>query len=238
MRLAIQTALLISALLWAPSAFAQDANEFYEAGLEAFNQGKYEPSIENFEEAYRLQPKPILLYNIAVAYGRLGKLDEALEHGTLVGLQGLPSPELEKNQARLIAWRTVQNSQGWFVEPPEEREIILPPLAERRTKKPWLIASIVTLGLAAGAGVGWAVLELGLQEHADAFDSANASGNSIEAQRILSDEIEPRQGPARALSVSTAVLSVAGLGLLIYALIPYEENRTATFNGNGFSFAF
>ena len=67
-------------LLAASSASAQAAKQHFMAGQSYYQQGRYEKAIEEFEEAYRLDPKPLLLYNIAQSHEKLGNLKEAVEY--------------------------------------------------------------------------------------------------------------------------------------------------------------
>ena len=63
----------------APEALAQDATtearakELYENGAALYEEGRYEEAILAWEEAYRLSSRPVLLFNIANAYERLGR---------------------------------------------------------------------------------------------------------------------------------------------------------------------
>lgn len=52
----------------------------FQAGALHYERGAYEKAIEEFNEAYRLTQRAALLYNIAQAYEKLGKLPEARDH--------------------------------------------------------------------------------------------------------------------------------------------------------------
>lgn len=66
-------------LLWAAAASA-DARQHFMAGQSYYTQGNYQKAIEEFKEAYRLDPKPLLLFNLAQSYEKLGNLKEAITH--------------------------------------------------------------------------------------------------------------------------------------------------------------
>jgi hypothetical protein len=72
----------IAVSLAAPRAGADDelAKGHYMAGKAYYDQARYSEAIREFREAYRLSPKPALLFNIAQALERMGKLDEAVDH--------------------------------------------------------------------------------------------------------------------------------------------------------------
>jgi hypothetical protein len=56
------------------------AREHFQAGQSYYSQGRYEKAIDEFEEAYRLDPKPLLLQNIAQSWEKLGDLPKAVEY--------------------------------------------------------------------------------------------------------------------------------------------------------------
>ena len=63
----------------APDASADArARDLYEKGDRFYAEGRYEKSIEAFREAYNLSRRPLLLFNLANAYERLGRYDEAV----------------------------------------------------------------------------------------------------------------------------------------------------------------
>lgn len=64
-------------------ALAQDARVIFGEGQEAYNQGDYEKSVSKWNEAYKLDPKPLIQYNLSNAYERLGKLTEAIKAAEL-----------------------------------------------------------------------------------------------------------------------------------------------------------
>ncbi|MCP4677787.1 MAG: PEGA domain-containing protein [Deltaproteobacteria bacterium] len=70
---------LLVALFCTSTAFA-DARQHFMAGQDYYTQGRYKKAIEEFEEAYRLDPKSLLLYNIAQAYERLGDLPNTVKY--------------------------------------------------------------------------------------------------------------------------------------------------------------
>ncbi len=60
------------------SALAQDdAHTLFQRGQVAYSQGDYAAAIEQWTQAYGLDPRPLLQWNLAQAYERLGRLDEA-----------------------------------------------------------------------------------------------------------------------------------------------------------------
>lgn len=62
----------------AQTAESNAARERFQAGQTAYNSGNYEEAVRLWEEAYRLDARPQLQYNLAQAYSRLGRLSDEL----------------------------------------------------------------------------------------------------------------------------------------------------------------
>jgi tetratricopeptide (TPR) repeat protein len=54
------------------------ARAHYKAAQSYFKQGRAEDALREFQEAYRISPRPAFHYNIAICYEKLGKLEEAI----------------------------------------------------------------------------------------------------------------------------------------------------------------
>jgi tetratricopeptide (TPR) repeat protein len=66
------------AVLLASTCVLAGARQHFMAGQDYYTQGRYLKAIEEFEEAYRLDPRPLLLFNIAQAHEKLGNLKQAV----------------------------------------------------------------------------------------------------------------------------------------------------------------
>jgi tetratricopeptide (TPR) repeat protein len=85
---------VVSALLAAPPALAQsagkkkpateqseadaEARRVFEAGAKLYAEGDYEGAVKAFEHAFELSKQPALKYNLASAYERLARYEQAL----------------------------------------------------------------------------------------------------------------------------------------------------------------
>lgn len=84
--ISVLSAVMACGLFATDSAFAQDNDEFTKLmmqGVRQFKEGQndpaqYEAAIESFKAARQINPNPDATYNIARAYHKLGKCDEAL----------------------------------------------------------------------------------------------------------------------------------------------------------------
>jgi len=72
-------AVALAVLFVGTNAFA-GARQHFMAGQDYYSQGRYQKAIEEFEEAYRLDPRPLLLFNIAQAYEKLGNLSKTVDY--------------------------------------------------------------------------------------------------------------------------------------------------------------
>lgn len=119
------TALL--ALLLTGTAHANDrAKELFQNGKELYNQGRYESAIVAWKEAYELDPRPVLLFNLANAYERSGLIREALE-----ALEGYrPLARAEEGEALDARIRSMQDRVREMDE--EERKAEAERLAAER----------------------------------------------------------------------------------------------------------
>lgn len=113
-RLALGLALASYLLLGVPVASAQDdARTLFQRGQVAYSQGDYDAAIEQWTSAYGMDPRPLLQWNLAQAYERLGRLDEAASALDLYLEHADPSDEHQADaRARLGAIRTRIESTG------------------------------------------------------------------------------------------------------------------------------
>lgn len=82
------------------------ARELFMRGQVAYSQGDYETSLELWRQAYALDPRPLLQWNISQACERLGQLQEAADALELYLAGADPSDEHQADaRARLAALR-------------------------------------------------------------------------------------------------------------------------------------
>lgn len=89
-----------------------EARALFEAGRTAFDAGRYEDALAHFEGAYRRSQRPQLLYNVAVAADRAGRVREAIVAYEKF-LESVPDdPQRASLEARLQELRALPPSQG------------------------------------------------------------------------------------------------------------------------------
>lgn len=89
------------------------ARNYFNLGTAQLDRGDYEAAVRSFEEAHRLSRRPALLFNLYVAYERLGNLEAAIDHLSRFLASGEPvenraalDVRLENLRRRLEARRT------------------------------------------------------------------------------------------------------------------------------------
>src|SRR5262249_60426613 len=84
MRRAICAVGLLCGLLVANRGYAQTdatrARAAFQRGVNAFENGRYRDALENFQQAYRIKPNPVVLFNIAQAEAELSRPASAVAH--------------------------------------------------------------------------------------------------------------------------------------------------------------
>lgn len=78
--LAFAFAVLLAGTASAQSSTASDdaARILFEAGAAAYDAGRYEEALDDFQRAYELSQRPVLHYNVALALDRLRRDEDAL----------------------------------------------------------------------------------------------------------------------------------------------------------------
>src|SRR5688572_3378664 len=69
---------LLIALAPAAALAQDDARAHFQRGQSAYETGDYETAVNEWRRAYELDARPALQYNLAQAYERLGRYDEAV----------------------------------------------------------------------------------------------------------------------------------------------------------------
>lgn len=106
--------LLASALLMLGStsdAAAQDARAHFLRGQAAYDTGDYTTAVSEWRTAYGIDPRPLLQYNLAQAYERLGQLQEAVTaYETYVNSADADPDRMSSARARVAALRERLNN--------------------------------------------------------------------------------------------------------------------------------
>lgn len=210
--------LLIVAILLPFGAAAQDdiARIHFDAGQAYYNAGEYEQAITEFNAAYRISPRPLLLYNISMAYERLGDLPNAIENLDRylreAGDDAQDRPTMERRLARMR--QRAAERGGGSSEPPAEPSD--PPAQPSGGGGGG--TDLVGPGIGVLAGVGGAGFVLfGIAGGLTVAEDASL------AERCSPDCIESDLGTLRAMAIAADVgLAVGivgvGVGVILIAI--------------------
>jgi len=139
------------------------ARDLYRDGTERFRRGEVAPALEAFQEAYRLDPHPVLAYNIARAHETLGQVEEAiasfrlyLELDPQASDRGAVEQRIATLEADLDARRALERRNDELARAAARpRDAAPPPPPPREPSAvPWVIAGVGVLGVGAGGVLG------------------------------------------------------------------------------------
>ena len=231
-------------------ALAQDDQKevavgLYKLAVADFRNGDYQEALRKLKEVYKLDPNPIILYNIGRAYEELGQLadaadyfqqaasDEALPENLQAEIgRRLPKvlPALTTRQAFTLSSRTVALSirqaedrqRQVFIDAsndkPEPVETGPKPLMEDPLFWTSVGLGVVGLGLV-GGGVA---VDLGLSDEIDELKQEETRADRARTL-TLQDDIESGQTSAMILYISGGLAVAAGGALLTYTLMERGE---------------
>lgn len=226
--------LLCFSLIFPSSAFAQGAETIvrvqmhFEKGAEAFQAGNYELAIKEFEAGNGLLPNPIFLYNISLAHGKLGRIEQSLAVARLAEATGLDEPDATQNRARIKALNTAYLAQ--------ELSRSMPQVVEAPIDEPEPLFSTIGWVGVGSASVGVIslvaalIVDAGIGASIENYEEA-ALANDETNYRRLKSEIESDQVVAKSLFFLGIGLGVAGAGLITYDLFFDDETAQVSVIG-------
>lgn len=101
--LATALATMMTALA-VPAMAQEDARAHFLRGEAAYETGDYETAAQEWQRAYQLDPRPALQYNLAQAYERLGRLDDAVRaYRIYIENTTAEDPRMQTARARLAS---------------------------------------------------------------------------------------------------------------------------------------
>lgn len=206
-----------------------EAEKLSDQAVEAFNDKRYDESIDLFEQAYALNSNPNYLFNIGRVYEEKGDLEQAVVHYQEFVSQ--PGVDLESREAateRLKVLREAlrqleedkQDDETETETTPVEPETDEPPSDRKRGQR---IAGYVLLG---AGGVGLIVGGvLGGVASSTASDADNAE--FVDDRLRMRDDARRQARAADAMFITGGVLAAAGLVLVLTTLGQGKKKSTA-----------
>lgn len=213
------------------------ARGMFRVALEAFKGGRFQEALDKLEEVYKLDPNPIILYNIGRALEELGRLAEAAEYfQRAVADPALPEqlqaevgrrlpkvlPVLKFRESRLassqnvalglVRARDASRQEAQRLEEARKPKVVQEPpgLVER----PLFWGGVGASALGAGLLVGGFLIDQGLSDPIEELKDPETR-QSAARTRALQSEIESDQLLATIFYIGGGVL-LAGGGTLLY----------------------
>lgn len=226
------------------------ARELIDSGQRHFDVGEYDEAIADYREAYRLVPRPGVLYNLGQAFRLKGdcltasrmyrnylRVEPASKHRALVEqhLEALAecAAEREAAGARVAATEGSELEEPPAEEPPAEEVVVAPPPEPEpppppppppsgKTRKMIGLAVLVTGGAALGAGGYFAV---------DARRAADEVSRGYDEGASWSELEETDARGRRSEVIGISLLAAGGVavvcGATLYALGVRADLRRA-----------
>lgn len=183
---------------------AKRAKDLFKQSEKSYREGRVEEAVGFLKEAYALDPRPVILYNLARAYEALGNVKDAIDaykryldadpkapdRGGLeqrigsLERQQREKEELERKRATPLP---ATSASAQPTAPP-------PPPPKRASPVPWVVAG---LGLA-GVGAGLALGATAKSKH----DAASAENGGLAASEL--------QSSANSLALGANIALIAG----------------------------
>lgn len=222
--------LLLGSLTSAQDAGARDeeARQYFEAGRAAYTAGDFVRALEQFERAYELSQRELLLFNIANAHDRLRHDQEALVYFQRF-LDAVPTGE-NADFARARVAALSESSAPTPLEPPEPSE----PTTDRSTEND----ESPPVSSAAGAGdpipgiaflaAGGALFVGGIGTLVWAVDRNSAIDACNDVGCLNGPTLVAERDAAVATTVTLGVLGAAGLVTGAVLLVLSEDTGSAS----------
>jgi tetratricopeptide (TPR) repeat protein len=228
--------LLVAVICCSAAALAQSANDqeaaraHFMAGSAYYEQANYADAVKEFTEAYRLSQRADLLYNIALAYERLEKWDQAI-----AALNQYLHDKPDAQDRAIIQTR---------IENLNKRRIAAlavvapaPPPAPPAPPRKQHVASLVVGGIGVGAllaSIGTGVAALELQSQLDSV---------CPARRCPSSQQQGKIDEGGALALSTDILIGVGaaavlVGVILFVVESRHPQRSASLAPGGMAVRF
>lgn len=214
-----------------------DAAAFEQAAIDAFEAGRYDQAVENFERAFALDANPNNLFNIGRVYEEVGDFGAAVDYYKRFIAQ--PKVSLDNRKIALerieVLEQIIAKTQSAAVEPEPEPESPAPVIAAQPVAIDDVDSSDEQRRRKQRAG-GYVLLGLG---GAGLIAGGIAGGLAAGTERELADSSEPEQrtklverGDAAALAadvllIAGGTLALVGLIVTLTALPKRNQQRTA-----------
>lgn len=223
----------------------EDARKHFQAGESYFNTSDYDGALREFQMAYKLSKRPLILLNVANVYERMGKLQDAIDYlkkylAEDPNTKDRPTIELRLQNLQKRVEEQNKNADAGVVAPAPTETALPPPVAAVPatasaqpvvSAQPLIVGSpnrtpaYISWGVGGAAVIGaviTGVIAKGKYDDAD-------SGCHKTAQGCSDSEISPIKNMALVSTILTGVAVVgAGVGTYLFFSAKPQATETAT----------
>lgn len=233
---------LAATTAWAQSENLEKAKAHFQAGVDAYDQGRYETALREFQHAHALSHSPALYFNMAACEEHMDHYQAA---ALLLRQYLIEKPDAEDRanvELRIKALDERDEQLHKMIEPTPPVKPSAGPLATAppsEAPKPRLKYTWVMLG--ATAAVGAAAIGTGAYTVAHHSDLKNGCGNT--AAGCSPAQVSGLKSTAIATDVLIGVTAAAAVATVVFAVLESRKGRAhadrpahVAWNGAGVSF--
>ncbi len=218
------------------------AKELFENGRELYLGGSYDAAVAAFKQAYALSGDPILLYNIAEAYDRGSRYDDAIEYIEYYQAYASASEREEltqrieslrrrklKDDAASKGAETADGDAGDVSEDTSEGTddgtvaLGSDSMKDQKVFTPLAIALTAVAGVGLGTGIGLGIVSSRRSDDAEAFCGGFPTVCSAQAD----SDLKATRNMAIGANVSFAVAGAAAIGAIVVIAINARKKKNA-----------
>ncbi len=209
---------------------AEQAATAYGEGVASFKAKDYATALAHFERAYKLDPSPILIYNLARAHSEMGHAEKAIEHYELYLVRVPDASDRKDIEQRIRVMRAIAAQQKPEEKPPEEKPPEEKPPEEKPPEEkppveqpgvkaevspagPRLMPILAYTSLSLGAAALATGIVFGVQANTASEEQAASDDGAVKKDRA--DEAESKALAANLLYATAGALVGTGLALLL-----------------------
>jgi len=248
---AVMAGLVALAAASAPQASEENmaqAKAYFGAGVEAYDQGKYETALREFQHAHALSHSPALYFNMAACEEHMDHYQAA---ALLLRQYLIEKPDADDRANVELRVKSLEERDERLHKMNEPEPSVkpnagaMPTTATEAPPKRHLKYTWVMLGVT--AGVGAAAIGVGAYTVAHHSDLKNGCGNTVAG--CTSSQLDGLKSTAVATDVLIGVTAAAAVATVVFAVLETKKGRAhadardagaagsrVAFIGNGVSF--
>jgi hypothetical protein len=220
----------------------KEAQAHFQKGAEWFAEGEYAKAVVEFMSGHAIAPNAMFLYNVSLAYERLGNIPDALSAAERSRqFEGMPDDVTPRNEARIVAFEILLESEDVAAEvesavaradddtteEPDDKGGEPPEMITRPDGIKVLGWTGVALAVAGGGfAFGGFATNSAIRQDIEAYEEAARTGDG-QTYDELRDQIASRQRNGKIFYGIGAAAAGVGLTLFVVDLLAGTETVPA-----------